>query len=225
MGVNWYSILDQYPGKFTADLSMIYTQSPEDGREMYGRIALDPDDETIMHVSWDSELRPNDYNITAIIDPTTYNPGTPTGTVRYLILEDINTNPGAELPGYDGPDAWKSLDGRDTVIPANAIIEWSGTEWVDLISFWSVSTAPFDSSTVYSTGDIVRYEDRAFKAIANISKLENSVAPGENSKFQEIALYFTNLKTGVQYRWSGDEWLKSFEGEYVSGYWRFDLNG
>jgi hypothetical protein len=177
VGVNWYSILDQYPGKFTADLSMIYTQSPDDGREMYGRIALDPDDETIMHVSWDSELRPNDYNITAIIDPTTYNPGTPTGTVRYLILEDININPGTELPGYDGPDAWKQPDQSDFQARANDIIEWTGTEWQVL----------FESQAADST------------------------------------VYITNQTTGIQYTWTGLEWLKSFEGLYTQGQWRLVL--
>jgi hypothetical protein len=207
VGVNWYSILDQYPGKFTADLSMIYTQSPDDGREMYGRIALDPDDETVMHVSWDSELRPNDYNITAIIDPTTYNPGTPTGPVKYLILEDINTNIAAgdddwrrdprntsyvpprysstgtlispEILGdaYDGPDAWKQPDQSDFQARANDIIEWTGTEWQVL----------FESQAATST------------------------------------VYITNQTTGIQYTWTGQEWLKSFEGLYTQGQWRLVL--
>ncbi len=36
--------------------------------------------------------------------------------------------------------------------------------------------------------------------------------------------YFTNLTTGIQYKWDGTQWLKSFEGEYGAGYWRFDLD-
>ena len=36
--------------------------------------------------------------------------------------------------------------------------------------------------------------------------------------------YFTNLTTGVQYKWTGTQWLRSFEGEYAAGYWRFDLD-
>ena len=36
--------------------------------------------------------------------------------------------------------------------------------------------------------------------------------------------YFTNLTTGVQYKWDGTQWLRSFEGEYAAGYWRFDLD-
>ena len=37
--------------------------------------------------------------------------------------------------------------------------------------------------------------------------------------------YIKNLKTGVQYKWENNQWLKSFEGEYTAGYWSFDLEG
>lgn len=36
--------------------------------------------------------------------------------------------------------------------------------------------------------------------------------------------YVTNLNTGSQYRWTGEFWTKSFEGEYSSGTWRIDPN-
>ena len=35
--------------------------------------------------------------------------------------------------------------------------------------------------------------------------------------------YVTNLNTSVQYRWSGDAWVKSYEGVYASGYWSLVL--
>lgn len=37
--------------------------------------------------------------------------------------------------------------------------------------------------------------------------------------------YVSNLTTGIQYKWDGIQWLKSFEGEYSPGYWRFDPEG
>jgi hypothetical protein len=40
----------------------------------------------------------------------------------------------------------------------------------------------------------------------------------------ETPVYFQNLRTGIQYRWDGEQWLKSFEGEYSSGYWRIEFN-
>jgi len=35
----------------------------------------------------------------------------------------------------------------------------------------------------------------------------------------------TNLNTGIQYRWDGEEWLLSVEGVYPQGTWRVSLNG
>ena len=35
--------------------------------------------------------------------------------------------------------------------------------------------------------------------------------------------YITNLRTGVQYKWDGELWTKSFEGEYPEGLWRLVL--
>lgn len=35
--------------------------------------------------------------------------------------------------------------------------------------------------------------------------------------------YITNLRTGVQYKWDGEYWTKSFEGEYPEGHWRLSL--
>jgi hypothetical protein len=32
-------------------------------------------------------------------------------------------------------------------------------------------------------------------------------------------IYQTNLNTGIQYKWTGEEWVLSFEGEYRNGTW------
>jgi len=37
--------------------------------------------------------------------------------------------------------------------------------------------------------------------------------------------YVSNLNTGIQYKWDGIQWLKSFEGEYAPGFWRFNPEG
>jgi hypothetical protein len=36
--------------------------------------------------------------------------------------------------------------------------------------------------------------------------------------------YIQNLRTGIQYKWDGTQWLKSFEGEYAPGFWRIELD-
>ena len=37
--------------------------------------------------------------------------------------------------------------------------------------------------------------------------------------------YVTNLHTGIQYKWNGLEWLKSYEGVYIAGKWTMVLDG
>jgi hypothetical protein len=184
--------------------------------------------------------------VDAIVDPYKFNPRRPNkestdqtivaGT-RYLVLDDVNTstNVGSNVGtppfnpqfSYDGPDAWKNSNGSDPRITANAIIEWSGTEWVDLIPTWAVSTViPSQANViVYTRYQIVIYDGVAYKANSDITKAENVDVPSANSKFEAISLLFQNLKTGIQYRWGADgQWMKSFEGEYASGYWRLDLD-
>jgi hypothetical protein len=36
-------------------------------------------------------------------------------------------------------------------------------------------------------------------------------------------VYTSNLNTGYQYKWTGDYWIKSWEGEYSSSAWSLDL--
>jgi hypothetical protein len=229
--VNWNSILDLYPGKFTAGLSTIRFQKP-DGGEIVGNIVLDPNDDAVMLVSFDDPdtLPANTLiedmtgniargTIDAIIDPTTFNPrpydiNEPDGLgwlagndVRYLILEDINTNYAAtdddwvrdsrnpsyikplydsdnnliraEVLGeaYDSPRAWINRDGSDFFAKANDIIQWDGTQW-------------------------------------NVI-LESATNPGPT--------YITNSRTTVQYVWDGVNWMKSYEGIYTAGKWRLVL--
>jgi hypothetical protein len=38
-----------------------------------------------------------------------------------------------------------------------------------------------------------------------------------------ITQYVTNITTGMQYRWTGDSWVKSYQGVYVGGTWRLVL--
>jgi hypothetical protein len=43
------------------------------------------------------------------------------------------------------------------------------------------------------------------------------------SQSQDQLIYQTNIYTGVQYKWNGLSWVKSFEGEYRAGTWRLEI--
>ena len=149
---NWYSILDQYPGKFTASLSEIWITGI-DGSEIHGRMSLDPSDDTIMHVDWNLDSRPNTQippgsgktYVDAIIDPTTFVPVNPATGIRYLILEDINTDPrlATVLNTNDAADAWRNTTGTHLVARANDIIEWTGTEWTVIFDSENTPTVTY----------------------------------------------------------------------------------
>ena len=244
--IDWNEIIELY-GRYFPGISLIYFLQP-DGIEIRGTFVVNELDSSKLLVTIQdipsntviiSEVYPQGRTtVDAIIDPYKFNPERSFGGIanitagtRYLILDNVNNseNVGGNITrpdfySYDGPDGWKNLDASDPVLPVNSIIEWNGSEWRDLTPPWQISTSPFNG-IAYVEGQIVIYNNLIYRAIENINKIENQSTPDTNSKFQEIQLYFTNLKTGIQYRWSPDgQWYRSFEGEYGSGYWRFDLD-
>ncbi len=164
---NWRSVLDLYPGQFVADLSQLRV-TKANGNEVVFYASLNPTDDTSLVLTIDPDTKPANSDIdgsgyiNAIINPQTYNPGSPAAGTRYLILENIVTD----------TDAWGSFEAN-----ANDIISWDGSTW----------TVVFDSQNVTDE------------------------------------TYITNSYTGIQYRWDGEQWLKSFEGVYDKEKWRLIL--
>lgn len=175
---DWHSIID-IQGPYSGTSRIFFLQPT--GYEIAGVFSINSMDPTILNITLDIDTIPSNTEpaITAIINPTTFNPivkfGSksliPSGT-RYLILASIGST-----DNVDGADGWKDMNGNDTVINANSIIQWNGTRWVNT----------FDTSST-------------------------------------AVKYVTNLTTGIQYKWENNMWLKSFEGSYAAGYWRFDLD-
>lgn len=148
--LDWNVVLSQY-GAYDAT-SLIHFLQPN-GFEITGTFAINEADPTYMVVTLDPDTIPTNTfdSITAVVNPYTFNPVKKFGAIAniptdtsYLMLEDVNNsanvgqsmdrdiNPsdGTTLEMYDGPDAWKNLDGNDPLIKANTIIRWSGSQWV-----------------------------------------------------------------------------------------------
>lgn len=164
---NWKSLLDLYPGQFVAGLSQLRV-TKSNGNEVVFFASLNPVDDFTMILEIDPDTKPANTTIdgsgyiNAIINPQTFNPGTPTAGTRYLILENVVTD----------TDAWGNFEAN-----ANDIISYDGANW----------SVIFDS--------------------------QNTAAE----------TYITNSYTGIQYRWDGEQWLKSFEGVYDKEKWRLIL--
>ena len=64
-----------------------------------------------------------------------------------------------------------------------------------------------DSDFVAGANDIIEWDGTEWHVVFDASATED-------------VTYITNLNTSVQYKWTGEEWLLSFEGEYRNGTWR-----
>ena len=141
----WDILTNVYPGQFRSGLSQIYLGKP-DGNEIVGYISINPTDESQMIINFDGDTMNNTPisdpthtfvrgTVDAIINPTTFDPGTPKQDTRYLILEDINTNPEKDpdlayaLTHGTAASAWKNHDGSYLVASANDIVQWDGSKW------------------------------------------------------------------------------------------------
>tara|TARA_E500000318_G_scaffold111858_1_gene132215 strand:- start:5236 stop:6675 length:1440 start_codon:yes stop_codon:yes gene_type:complete len=170
--VNWKVLLDQY-GKVTNGTSQIRLRQPN-GNEIVGTIATTTLDDTILLYTIDSDTIPSN-TLTAvkkIINPATFDPGTPANGDRYLVINDVG----------DSTASFQSQTWGTLVASVGDIIEYNSTT-----SKWNVA---FDASDPDSTQH-----------------------------------YVTNLNTGIQYRFNGTEWVKSYEGVYTQGNWTIVLDG
>ena len=81
------------------------------------------------------------------------------------------------------------------------------------------STATVQSGTwgtlIAAVGDIVEYNSTQSKWL----KVFDASHPDSTQH------YVTNTNTGIQYRFNGIEWVKSYEGIYTGGNWSIVLDG
>ena len=170
--INWKVLLDQY-GKVRNDTSQIRLMQPN-GNEIIGTIAVNSLEDTILLINIDQDTIPAN-TLTAvkkIINPATFDPGTPVNADRYLIINDVGD-----------------------------------------------STASVQSSTwgalIATVGDVIEYNSSQSKWL----KVFDASHPDSTQH------YITNSHTGIQYRFNGTEWVKSYEGIYTAGNWSIVLDG
>lgn len=192
--LDWNSVLDQHGG-FLAGISKIYFLQA-DGNELGGTFVVNEVDPTYLLVSLDMDGRHgNDFIIDAIIDPYKYNPKRPNGEIV-----DQSVAIGTKFLMLD--------DVNNSVNVGQTYGETPYNSAYDGPDAWKNSDG---NDPVIKANSIIEWSGSAWVTIFDPSSTGSAV-------------YAQNLRTGIQYRWDGTQWLKSFEGVYAPGYWRFDLD-
>ena len=193
--ISWFNILDQYPGQYKAGYSQIFVKQPA-GNEVIGTIALHPDDDTLLIVNWDSDTYPSNTDITTNSRPSS------SGTFD-AIINPLTFNP--KRPNKEGSDQiivtgrrYLIVENIGDVINDDGPDAWKSTTGVDFVA---------------KENDIIEYTGTTWTIVFAAADHQEDVSP----------TYQTNIYTGVQYKWDGIAWTKSFEGEYKEGGWRLRL--
>jgi len=179
-------------GNFTAG-SMIYFRQPN-GTEMVGTFAINPLDPKILLVTFDQDTIPSN----TVIESTSR--AAAQQTTIDAIIDPFRFNPIERHSGLANiPVGTRYLLLETIGDPDNP----DGPEG------WKGSDGSTQTSYKLEQNDIVEWDGSKWVTVFDSSAAENTT-------------YVTNLKTGIQYKWDGINWLKSFEGEYAAGFWRLD---
>lgn len=154
----------------------------------------------------------NQYDESEIIGTVAYHPSDdrfllftvdtdtiPTNTLDAVdaIVDPQRKGPGTGLPAAATGQRYLFINDTGTIDDGNAEA-WRGVD------------EPTGTPLVANTNDIVEYDGTRWNVVFDSSNLSN-------------IQYVTNTTTAIQYRWSNNQWLKSYEGLYVGGDWSLVL--
>lgn len=131
----------------------------------------------------------NDYQLLFTIDSDTI----PTNSLSAIdkIINPLKNGPGAGLPESAEGQRYIILNDIGNINNQDGPDAWKDDQGNDFYA---------------SANDIIEYNGSSWQVAFN-SKLESGIQ------------YITNLHTGIQYKWTGSTWVKSYEGEYQAGSW------
>jgi hypothetical protein len=115
------------------------------------------------------------------------------------IIDPLRSNPGNGLPAAAAGQRYLILN---DINPGKA-----GDTSFDGADGWKSDTG---KDLVASANDIISYTGSTWQVAWDASGITKTE-------------YMTNLTTGVQYKWTGTQWQKSYEGEYPAGQWSLVL--
>ena len=146
--------------------------------------------------------------ISEVVGTVSYHP---TDDTLLIFNVDIDTKPSNTLNPIDA-----IVDPNKSSAISLAQSAVNGTRYLILNDIGSFNNAPGDGATIWTgtdglqlvahANDIIQYNGTHW-AISFDSQADNTLQ------------YVSNLNTGTQYKWSNQQWVKSYEGEYKEGLW------
>lgn len=209
--ITWTEFLEQAPGGtgYQAGLTQIQLQrltlaGETTGKSVNGTVTVNALDDTQLLINWDTDTIPSNTDfpspsgrgsqgsVDLIIDPQKYNPNVDStdAGLRLLLLGNINDSENVGGLMDFGQDP-SDGSSRD---PYDGPDAWKNADGSDFVA---------------GQNDVVEWDGSQWNVV-----FDASADDGTETK------YTTNLNTGVQYKWTGSEWVLSFEGEYRKGTWR-----
>ena len=104
------------------------------------------------------------------------------------------------------------IDPMTVAVDSNILTPVTGTRYLILnpIGHTNTDSAPAWAGAgdplIANANDIIEWNGSSWSIIFGAASVSTVV-------------YITNLKTGIQYKWDGEVWTKSFDGEYRAGYY------
>lgn len=203
--VEWNTILE-VQGGYTADSQTFFKQAS--GYDLVGTFAVNPVDPSILVVTLDQDTVPQNTSIASTISGISAR-----GTVD-AIIDPLKYNPLNVYGNHAGIPLGLRFLMLDDVNPSPN-------------TGLSYNRQGDSSATLYDGPDAWKNTDGSDPVIR-----ANSIIEWNGSRWVSVwesatgedPTYVQNLKTGIKYRWDGEQWLKAFEGEYAPGYWGFVLD-
>ena len=113
------------------------------------------------------------------------------------VVDPLATGPGTGLPPAANGQRYLLTDATGDFDNVSNPVAWRGSNGRPLVA---------------KTNDIIEYSD-AYGYWRVMFRADQETA----------TQYVTNITTGIQYRWTGDSWVKSYQGIYAGGQWRLVL--
>ena len=197
--VDWNAILDVQGGYKPG--SSMYFKKPAVGEIIGTSFIISPIDPTIIIVSLDVETFPANTDITSDIESR--------GTVD-AVIDPYKYNPVEIFGGQANIPAGQRFLMLDDVNPNDANID-GPDGWKNLNG----------DDPVINANSIVEWNGSAWETIWDPA--DNSIEDASIVGEDFVPTHIQNIRTGIKYRWDGEQWLKAFEGEYAPGEWNFIL--